>query len=347
MSEDVGLRSQRDVVNKQFEEEFSATLRAIEYRNRLTRGILFVLCLCGLLLVLKFVFLRGHASTKKNWRDKFNNMFAVVALHRLEHSGLSGCLAVQQLQEGRLLWLSRTQRDESVVESFSLSQSNVSSKASARLPAAHVVACQLLEEPRNESVLLVLDDKAKQLASFRLAGTDSLGWESSTAIRGLNSPVGVSRSGSGSGHLYLSDGRDRLYFVELSSGRVEDSYLQISEKSGEPADIGIGALQQAGDFVVAVNTKTPNELLLLDTTTSRLVGRVDLSQLFDHMNELLKRDRLAAIQTDRPVSAVAFDAQQRTLFVTGQDWPLLFELKFPERTFTRKPASKPSKSSGE
>jgi Glutamine cyclotransferase len=208
-----------------------------------------------------------------------------------------------------------------------------------------VLACELREESRNGSMLIVLDDNSKQLARYRLA--ESLDLIDSIPVRGLNSPVGIASSHSAPGHLYLSDGRNRLFSMELSSGLVEDSYLQIRDKTGEPADIGIGAMQQAGDYLVAANTKSANELLLIDTSTSRLAGRVDLSQLFDYMNELLQQERLEAVQRGKCVSAVAFDSEQKTLFAAGPDWPFVFELKFPERTFKRKPGSKPRESAGD
>ncbi len=334
MNEHAELRSHRDTVNKQFEEEFSSTLKAIEYRNRLTKGILLILCLCGLFLLIKLIFLRSHAFIKENWRDKYNNVFKIVAIHRIDGSGVSGCLEVQN--ERRRLWVSKDLRSEAVFDSYSLhKQFNLSSKESAQLPAARVLGCDLVEESKDQQFLYVLDGNAKQLVTYQLA--DSLTFKETTSIRGLNSPAGVSRVGSTRGHLHLSDGRNRLYSMDVSSGQVEDSYLQINGRDGESEDIGIGALQQVGDFLVAVNTNVQNELLLLDTTSARLAGQIDLNQLFDYMNEVLQAEGVAAIERGRPVSAVAFDATHKTLLVGGNGWPFLFELKFPERTFTRKP----------
>jgi hypothetical protein len=338
MSELVDLKPHQDTVNKQFEEEFTSTLKAIEYRNKLTKCILLILCLCGVFLLFKFVFLRGHMSVKKNWRDKYNNMFTIVAIHRIDGGGVSGCLEIQQ--EARKVWLAKDQSGDAVFDSYSLlKQFNRSSDDSARLPAAWVSGCELVVVTREESKLYVLDSRAKQLVTFRLA--ESLTIEDRVPIRGLNNPVGISLFSSAQDHAYISDGRNRLFSMDLSSGLVEDSYLQISENSGEPSNIGIGSLQQAGDYLVAVNTKAANELLLLDPSTSCLKGQVDLNQLFDYMNEILQQQQVAAVKREMTISAVAFDNKQKSLFVAGNGWPFIFELKFLERTFTRKPVKSP------
>jgi glutamine cyclotransferase len=125
--------------------------------------------------------------------------------------------------------------------------------------------------------------------------------------------------------------------MNLNTGQVEDSFLEINDRAGDSGDFGIGALQLVGDYLVAMNTKADNELLLIDTSTSRLAGQIDLNQLFDYMNEILQQDKIAALEREKSVSAIAWDSKQKTLFVVGLDWPFIFELKFSDRTFARKP----------
>jgi len=261
-------------------------------------------------------------------------MFQIAAMHKINGSGITSCMEIWET--GRQLWVSKEENDVTVFENYSLQQrSNITSVATARLPIAKVIGCEMIENTPNETLLYVVDGKAKQLAAFRLA--DSLTFRENIPIRGLNSPIGISRTNSTQGHLHVSDGRNRLYSMNLNTGQVEDSFLEINDRAGDSGDFGIGALQLVGDYLVAMNTKADNELLLIDTSTSRLAGQIDLNQLFDYMNEILQQDKIAALEREKSISAIAWDSKQKTLFVVGLDWPFIFELKFSDRTFARKP----------
>jgi glutaminyl-peptide cyclotransferase len=75
---------------------------------------------------------------------------------------------------------------------------------------------------------------------------------------------------------------------------------------------------------IYANVWLTNIIVRIDPATGRVVGRIDLSRL------LTDADRGAS--TPDVLNGIAYDAAHDRLFVTGKNWPKLYEIKLKKRT---------------
>ncbi len=122
--------------------------------------------------------------------------------------------------------------------------------------------------------------------------------------------------------IIMSDGSAYLRFLDpvtlKQTGRV-----RVTE-AGRAVD-QLNELEYVRGEVLA-NVWQTDTIVRIDPATGRVVGRIDLSGL-------LNPSEIVPGQTD-VLNGIAYDAAGDRLFVTGKQWPKLFEVKL-----VRKPAS--------
>lgn len=116
-------------------------------------------------------------------------------------------------------------------------------------------------------------------------------------------------------HIYMSDGTPWIRILDpktlTETGRVMVTY------DGKPID-NLNELEWVKGEIWA-NVWQTNIVVRIDPKTGKVVGRVDLSGL-------LKASDFKPGQTD-VLNGIAYDAKGDRLFVTGKNWPKLFEIK--------------------
>ena len=131
---------------------------------------------------------------------------------------------------------------------------------------------------------------------------------------------GLARDGK---RLIMSDGSATLRFLDPESfaetGRLEVTY------QGQPLR-QLNELEVVRDELFANVWGTPH-IVIIDLTSGRVSGQVDLSQL------LGTDDRTPAVDV---LNGIAWDAGKDRLFVTGKLWPKLFEIRL-QRTVADTP----------
>jgi len=115
--------------------------------------------------------------------------------------------------------------------------------------------------------------------------------------------------------LILSDGSSRLRFMSPES--FEEKRRVSVQRQGE-AVTGLNELEYI-DGLVYANVWRTDFILIIDPSSGKAVGEVDLSGL------LKRADRVAS--KAGVLNGIAFDGERDRLFVTGKCWPNLFQIR--------------------
>ncbi|MEZ5018381.1 MAG: glutaminyl-peptide cyclotransferase [Flavipsychrobacter sp.] len=121
-------------------------------------------------------------------------------------------------------------------------------------------------------------------------------------------------------HIIYGDGTDQLYFLDpetlqkVKTIKVVDRYGPVSF---------INELEYIKGYIYANQWQT--ELILkIDPATGYVVGRADLKTL-------RQRTGIPAVSNNERapevLNGIAYDSKENRIFVTGKNWPKLFEIK--------------------
>jgi len=119
-------------------------------------------------------------------------------------------------------------------------------------------------------------------------------------------------------HLIMSDGSSYLRFIDPAT-RKEISRLQVRD-GGKPVE-RLNELEYVKGELLA-NVWQTQRIARISPKTGQVLGWIDLSGL------LTPREA----ETADVLNGIAYDAQQDRLFVTGKQWPKLFEIKVLDAT---------------
>jgi glutamine cyclotransferase len=117
------------------------------------------------------------------------------------------------------------------------------------------------------------------------------------------------------GHLLImSDGTETLKFIDPATFEVK---RQLTVREGNRRIIRLNELEYVEGEVYA-NVWYEDRIARVSPTTGQVLSWIDLSRLFPAAQRPHR---------DAVLNGIAYDAQQRRLFVTGKDWPSLFEIR--------------------
>ncbi len=116
--------------------------------------------------------------------------------------------------------------------------------------------------------------------------------------------------------LILSDGSARLYFLYPSTHQVVG---QVIVKDGNQEVTKINELEYVGGDVYANIWQTTN-VAIINPLTGQVKGWIDLSGLHQSQGP------------DDVLNGIAYDSQTGRLFVTGKNWPSLYQIELTPKT---------------
>ena len=118
--------------------------------------------------------------------------------------------------------------------------------------------------------------------------------------------------------LVMSDGSDRLFFWNESD---MTSHHFITVGDDKKTYRNINELEYVNGFIYA-NVYLENTILKINPKTGEVVAKVDFSSL------LSEKDRLSLTDPHGEVlNGIAYNSETKTFYITGKDWPKLFEVK--------------------
>lgn len=118
--------------------------------------------------------------------------------------------------------------------------------------------------------------------------------------------------------LIMSDGSDSLYFLDPVTYQ---SAGQVQVRDGAASISNLNELEYVNDDVYA-NIWNQQKIAVINPQTGQVKAWIDLTGLQDS----------AALNSEEVLNGIAYDAENGRLFVTGKDWPQLFEIELVPRT---------------
>ncbi|MDQ6755811.1 MAG: glutaminyl-peptide cyclotransferase [Bacteroidota bacterium] len=130
---------------------------------------------------------------------------------------------------------------------------------------------------------------------------------------------GISNDGNS---MMISDGSDKIYYVlpdEEKNTMKELKILSVADNRGKVDSLN--ELEYINGYIYA-NRWYTNEIVKIDTSNGHVVGRMDLSGLLHQYAPDAKFNESAVL------NGIAYDSTTKKLYITGKDWPKMFELHF-------------------
>ena len=112
--------------------------------------------------------------------------------------------------------------------------------------------------------------------------------------------------------LIMSDGTDHLYFLNPTTFQQTK---QIQVRNGNKSIVNINELEYINGEVYA-NIWQTNTIAIINPDTGQVTAWINLSALPDANNS-----------SQNVLNGIAYDQQSNRLFVTGKDWPNLYQIK--------------------
>ena len=129
---------------------------------------------------------------------------------------------------------------------------------------------------------------------------------------GRRKPWGLTNDGK---ELILSDGSSMIYFIDPTTHEEIRSII-VTRYSRELSKIN--ELEYIRGEIFA-NVWQSDLIIRVDPTTGKVIGEIDLSELYPDRNP-----------NEQVLNGIAYDRDRDRLFVTGKKWPKLFEIKLYE-----------------
>ena len=121
------------------------------------------------------------------------------------------------------------------------------------------------------------------------------------------------------GHqLIMSDGTDTLRFIAPEHFRVT-RLLKITAE-GQPVRM-LNELEYVNGEILA-NIWLTDRIARIDPASGHVIGWIDVSAL---------HRKAGVFGPDQVANGIAYDASHHRLYVTGKEWPTLFEIALPKR----------------
>ncbi len=127
--------------------------------------------------------------------------------------------------------------------------------------------------------------------------------------------------------LIISDGSDKLYFVEPYSMQVKN-ILSVKDHMG-PVN-NLNELEMIDGYIYA-NRWQYDYILKIDPKNGNVVATIDLTDVLrknskSDLSYLSKNNSTAQIN-GAVLNGIAYNADKKTIFITGKLWPEIFEIK--------------------
>lgn len=128
---------------------------------------------------------------------------------------------------------------------------------------------------------------------------------------------GISNDGT---NLIISDGTDKLYVVSHDPAKSDfqlKKIISVSDNNG-PVD-SLNELEYINGFLYS-NIWYTNDIVKIDLSNGHVVGKMNFAGL---LNQYAKENMNAETNV---LNGIAYDSATNKLFITGKNWPKLFEI---------------------
>ena len=129
---------------------------------------------------------------------------------------------------------------------------------------------------------------------------------------------GITNDGT---NLIISDGSSKLYFVQPDEAKKKMKTMKILTVADNTGELdSLNELEYINGYVFA-NRWYNNHIIKIDTANGHAVGIMDLTGL------LHQYDPNDHVGDEAVLNGIAYDSATKKLYITGKDWPKMFEIK--------------------
>lgn len=121
-------------------------------------------------------------------------------------------------------------------------------------------------------------------------------------------------------HLIFSDGSNKIYFMDPATQNIVKQ-LSVNDERGPV--YRINELELINGYIYA-NIWQADVIVKIDTITGRVAGRADMSSIRQQGGIPPNINNENMPET---MNGIAYDATGNRIFVTGKNWPKIFEVK--------------------
>lgn len=118
-----------------------------------------------------------------------------------------------------------------------------------------------------------------------------------------------------SSSLIMSDGSSTLYYLDPGTLQVK-SGIEVYDENGPVSNIN--ELEYVNGYIFANKWLSPY-ILKIDPATGKVTGKLDLTAID---NEISRQ-----YTETHGLNGIAYNAETGTFFITGKNWPYIYELK--------------------
>jgi len=122
-------------------------------------------------------------------------------------------------------------------------------------------------------------------------------------------------------NLIISDGTSKLYYVQPDENTKEMKTMKILTVADNTGELdSLNELEYINGYVFA-NRWYNDHIYKIDTSNGHVIGIIDLAGL------LHQYDPNFQIPDSAVLNGIAYDSTTKKLYITGKDWPKMFEMK--------------------
>jgi len=116
--------------------------------------------------------------------------------------------------------------------------------------------------------------------------------------------------------LIISDGSANLYFVNAEDFKVKNT-IQVVDEHGPQTQLN--ELEYIDGYVYA-NVYTSDYIVKIDPANGHIVGKISLPGLIQQYAPGYP------LKSGEVLNGIAYDSTNKKIYITGKDWPKLFEI---------------------
>lgn len=129
---------------------------------------------------------------------------------------------------------------------------------------------------------------------------------------------GITNDGN---NLIISDGTSKLYYVRPDDATKEMKTVKVLTVADNTGELdSLNELEYIDGYIFA-NRWYNNHIIKIDTSNGHAVGIMDLTGL------LQQYDPNEQVGNEAVLNGIAYDSTTKKLYITGKDWPKMFEMK--------------------
>ena len=117
--------------------------------------------------------------------------------------------------------------------------------------------------------------------------------------------------------LIISTGSSNLYFVDPATFKIIRT-VGVTDQYGPVGNIN--ELEYVNGAIYA-NQYTTNYILKIDPGTGKVTGKIDLANILEKSGQAYDPAKVDVL------NGIAYDSTSQSLFVTGKNWPAMFQIK--------------------